>query len=202
MSRYLADRIASTPSIDVLPHCEVRELIGDDTLEAVIVEDTETGERRRLERARCSCSSAPSRTRSGCEAASRSTTAATSSPGTMRPRRAAARGRRTARAAQPQLLETSLCRCVRRRATSAAARRQRVAAAVGDGAIAIRRCTSCSAGACEVSSARSDVRLVEVAPAPVIRAVIRLDDRVADDDGRAGGRAFPARSRSSRHGRR
>ncbi len=28
MSRYLADRIASTPSVDVLTHCEVRELIG------------------------------------------------------------------------------------------------------------------------------------------------------------------------------
>ena len=49
MSRYLADRIASLPSVDVLPHCEVRELIGDDTLEAVIVEDLETGERHRLD---------------------------------------------------------------------------------------------------------------------------------------------------------
>jgi thioredoxin reductase (NADPH) len=49
MSRYLADRIASTPSVDVLTHCEVRELIGDDELEAVIVEDTETGERHRID---------------------------------------------------------------------------------------------------------------------------------------------------------
>jgi thioredoxin reductase (NADPH) len=49
MSRYLADRIAETPSVDVLTHCEVRQLIGDDVLEAVIVEDTVTGERRRLE---------------------------------------------------------------------------------------------------------------------------------------------------------
>jgi thioredoxin reductase (NADPH) len=49
MSRYLADRIASLPSVDVLTHCEVRELIGDDTLEAVIVEDTETGERHTLD---------------------------------------------------------------------------------------------------------------------------------------------------------
>jgi len=49
MSRYLADRLASTPSVDVLTHCEVRELVGDDALEAVIVEDTETGERRRID---------------------------------------------------------------------------------------------------------------------------------------------------------
>jgi hypothetical protein len=30
------------PSIDVPRHCEVRELIGDDGLEAVVVGDTET----------------------------------------------------------------------------------------------------------------------------------------------------------------
>jgi thioredoxin reductase (NADPH) len=47
MSRYLADRIEATPSIAVLTHCEVRELIGDDALEAVVVEDN-LGERRRL----------------------------------------------------------------------------------------------------------------------------------------------------------
>jgi thioredoxin reductase (NADPH) len=49
MSRYLADRIARIPSIEVLTHSEVRELIGDGALEAVVVEDTETGERRRIE---------------------------------------------------------------------------------------------------------------------------------------------------------
>ena len=49
MSRCLVAGIASTPSVDVLTHCEVRELIGDDALEAVIVEDTETGERRRID---------------------------------------------------------------------------------------------------------------------------------------------------------
>jgi thioredoxin reductase (NADPH) len=48
MSRYLADRIEATPSIAVLTHCEVRELIGDDALEAVVVEDN-LGERRRLD---------------------------------------------------------------------------------------------------------------------------------------------------------
>jgi thioredoxin reductase (NADPH) len=49
MSRYLADRIEATPSITVLTHCEVGELIGDDTLEAVVIQDTLTGERRRLD---------------------------------------------------------------------------------------------------------------------------------------------------------
>jgi thioredoxin reductase (NADPH) len=49
MSRYLVDRIAHNPSIEVLPHREVRELIGDDVLEAVIVEDTETRERQRID---------------------------------------------------------------------------------------------------------------------------------------------------------
>jgi thioredoxin reductase (NADPH) len=49
MSRYLADRIEHNPTIDVLTHCEVRELIGEKTLDAVVVEDTETGERQTLE---------------------------------------------------------------------------------------------------------------------------------------------------------
>jgi len=49
MSRYLADRIERNPDIEVLLHTEVRELIGDEALEALIVEDNQTGERRRLE---------------------------------------------------------------------------------------------------------------------------------------------------------
>ena len=49
MSRYLADRIEATPSITVLTHCEVRELIGDDALEAVVVEDNLSGDRRQLD---------------------------------------------------------------------------------------------------------------------------------------------------------
>jgi thioredoxin reductase (NADPH) len=49
MSRYLADRIEATPSITVLTHSEVRQLIGDDVLEAVVVEDNLAGERRRLD---------------------------------------------------------------------------------------------------------------------------------------------------------
>ena len=49
MSRYLADRIEHNPTIDVLTHCEVRELIGEKTLDKVVVEDTATGERQTLE---------------------------------------------------------------------------------------------------------------------------------------------------------
>jgi thioredoxin reductase (NADPH) len=49
MSRYLADRIERNPGIEVLRQTEVRELVGDDTLEAVVVEDLASGERRRLD---------------------------------------------------------------------------------------------------------------------------------------------------------
>jgi thioredoxin reductase (NADPH) len=52
MSRYLADRIENSDAIDVLRHTEARELIGGDrdgTLEALVVEDNLTGERRTLE---------------------------------------------------------------------------------------------------------------------------------------------------------
>lgn len=50
MSRYLADRILAHPRIEVLLHSEVRELLGEQgVLEAVVVEDTVTKQRRRLE---------------------------------------------------------------------------------------------------------------------------------------------------------
>jgi thioredoxin reductase (NADPH) len=48
MSRYLADRIARTSNVHVLLHTEIRELVGEQELEAVVVEDIETGERRRV----------------------------------------------------------------------------------------------------------------------------------------------------------
>jgi thioredoxin reductase (NADPH) len=48
MSRYLVDRIRRHPRIEVLPHNEVRELLGDDRLDAVVVEDNRTHERRTL----------------------------------------------------------------------------------------------------------------------------------------------------------
>jgi thioredoxin reductase (NADPH) len=136
MSRYLADRLAKIPTVDVLPHCEVRELIGDDALEAVVVEDTETGERRTIEaralfvfigaepctgwlRGRLALDDGGF-VRTGQDAA------ASGAP-------VSGNGARRA----PQLLETSVPSVfaagdVRSGST------QRVAAAVGDGAIAIR----------------------------------------------------------------
>lgn len=48
MSRYLADEIERTAGVEVLPHSEVRELIGDLMLEGVVVEDARTGERRTI----------------------------------------------------------------------------------------------------------------------------------------------------------
>jgi thioredoxin reductase (NADPH) len=49
MSRYLADRIEQLSNVEVLLHSEIRELVGEQVLEAVIVEDDETGERRRVD---------------------------------------------------------------------------------------------------------------------------------------------------------
>jgi thioredoxin reductase (NADPH) len=49
MSRYLAERIERNPSIDVFTGCEVREVIGDGALEGLIVENIESGERRKVE---------------------------------------------------------------------------------------------------------------------------------------------------------
>jgi thioredoxin reductase (NADPH) len=52
MSRYLADRIEANDAIDVMLHTEVRELVGreeDGTLDAVVVEDSTSGERRSLD---------------------------------------------------------------------------------------------------------------------------------------------------------
>lgn len=49
MSRYLADRIERSPKVEVLRTTEVRELVGDRALEALVVENNLTGERRRIE---------------------------------------------------------------------------------------------------------------------------------------------------------
>jgi thioredoxin reductase (NADPH) len=48
MSRYLSDRIAHHPNIEVRYHCEVRDVVADPELEAVVVEDTRTHERSTL----------------------------------------------------------------------------------------------------------------------------------------------------------
>jgi thioredoxin reductase (NADPH) len=49
MSRYLADRVERAPRVVLHLNTEVRELLGDDSLEAVVVEHHPDGERRRLE---------------------------------------------------------------------------------------------------------------------------------------------------------
>jgi thioredoxin reductase (NADPH) len=48
MSRYLADRIERNPNVEVMLHSEVREVRGDDSLEALVIEDNRSGERRLL----------------------------------------------------------------------------------------------------------------------------------------------------------
>ena len=48
MSRYLIDRIERTDNIELLSHIGVRELVGDGTLEGIVVEDNRSGERRTL----------------------------------------------------------------------------------------------------------------------------------------------------------
>jgi thioredoxin reductase (NADPH) len=49
MSRYLVDRVDRHPRINVLRHTEVRELVGGDNLESVVVENNRSGERRVLD---------------------------------------------------------------------------------------------------------------------------------------------------------
>ena len=49
MSRYLVDAIERNASVDVMLHSEIRELLGDDVLEQVVVEDNQTGRRQRIE---------------------------------------------------------------------------------------------------------------------------------------------------------
>jgi thioredoxin reductase (NADPH) len=49
MSRYLIDRIERDPAVEVHTDTEVRELIGDRVLEAIVVEDRRTRERRTYE---------------------------------------------------------------------------------------------------------------------------------------------------------
>jgi thioredoxin reductase (NADPH) len=48
MSRYLADRIERNPGIELLPSTEVRELLGEDDLEGIVVENARLGQRRQL----------------------------------------------------------------------------------------------------------------------------------------------------------
>jgi thioredoxin reductase (NADPH) len=49
MSKYLVDRVTDAPNIKLLTYTEVRQLVGEDRLERVVVEDNRSGERRPLE---------------------------------------------------------------------------------------------------------------------------------------------------------
>jgi thioredoxin reductase (NADPH) len=85
MSRYLVDQIERNPGVEVLRHTEVRELIGADsgTLEALVVESTRTGSATGCRHERSSSSSVRSPMSTGWQTSSRSTAAATSTPGLM-----------------------------------------------------------------------------------------------------------------------
>jgi thioredoxin reductase (NADPH) len=46
MSQYLIDQIASTPNIEVRPHCQVLEASGEGNLECLTIYNSKTGERQ------------------------------------------------------------------------------------------------------------------------------------------------------------
>jgi len=48
MSRYLVDRVTDANNVELLPNTEVRELVGEDRLEGIVVEDNRSGTRRTL----------------------------------------------------------------------------------------------------------------------------------------------------------
>src|SRR6266576_2060849 len=49
MSNYLARRVEAKPNIEILPHTEIRKMMGGKVLEAVELENTQTHERRTLQ---------------------------------------------------------------------------------------------------------------------------------------------------------
>jgi thioredoxin reductase (NADPH) len=48
MSSYLVDRVTNTPNVELLANTEVRELIGEDRLDGVVVENDRSGEHQTL----------------------------------------------------------------------------------------------------------------------------------------------------------
>jgi thioredoxin reductase (NADPH) len=48
MSRYLVDRVLRAENVELLANTEVRELVGEDHLEGVVIEDNRSGARRNL----------------------------------------------------------------------------------------------------------------------------------------------------------
>ena len=49
MSSYLSRRVEGKPNIEILPHTEIRKMMGGKVLEAVELENTQTHERRTLQ---------------------------------------------------------------------------------------------------------------------------------------------------------
>jgi thioredoxin reductase (NADPH) len=49
MSRYLVDQLVNHPGVAVLTHTEARELVGDRSLDAVLVENNQTDDRSRID---------------------------------------------------------------------------------------------------------------------------------------------------------
>jgi thioredoxin reductase (NADPH) len=48
MSRYLVDRIMATGNVELLTNTEIRELVGEDHLDGIVVTDNRSGEHRTL----------------------------------------------------------------------------------------------------------------------------------------------------------
>jgi thioredoxin reductase (NADPH) len=48
MSRYLVDRVMRAENVELLPNAEVRELLGEEHLDGIVVEDNRSGARRTL----------------------------------------------------------------------------------------------------------------------------------------------------------
>jgi thioredoxin reductase (NADPH) len=136
MASALADRVAEQPNVDLAAHSEVRELNGDGALEAVVVEDTEDGKRRTIA-ARALFVLIGAEPHTGWLRG----TVALDDDGYVRTGQDAASPRGEAEnvgGGPPQLLETSLPG-VFAAGDVRSGSLQQVAAAVGDGALAIRQ---------------------------------------------------------------
>jgi thioredoxin reductase (NADPH) len=132
MSSYLVERIEEAPNIEVLLHTEIRRILGDERLQQVEIEDTNTGEVRRM---------ATSAVFTFIGAAPRTgwlpPEIETDDRGFILTGRAVSESARSRQGREPYLLETSrpgvfAAGDVRQGST------QRVASAVGEGAMAVK----------------------------------------------------------------
>jgi thioredoxin reductase (NADPH) len=48
MSRYLVDRVMGAENVELLPNTEIREFVGEERLDGIVVEDNRSGARRTL----------------------------------------------------------------------------------------------------------------------------------------------------------